>query len=300
MKKKLLTGLLLLLFFLHAVPGAAQIDEDRPLRVIAIFAHPDDGDIKMGATAAMMADAGHHVKFLSLTSGNAGHHEQGGGALAKRRRAEAMEAGARLGIMEYTVLDYHDAELEPKLHKRMEVIRQIRQWNADVVLGHRPNDYHPDHRYAGILVMDAAYMVIVPNIVTDVPALDRNPVFLYMRDRFQRPYPFQHDVVIGIDEHYRSKKLDALDAHESQVYEWLPWTVGLLDEVPEDPARRRQWLELIWGQPNIDEKVRERLQYWYGEEAADEFEIAETFEIAEYGHQPDRNEIRRIFPMLPD
>ena len=300
MKKILLLVSLLLMYFLHAAPGMAQFDEDRPLRVIAIFAHPDDGDIKMGATAAMMADAGHHVKFLSLTSGNAGHHEQDGGVLAKRRRAEALEAGRRLGIKEYTVLDYHDSELEPKLHKRKEVIRQIRQWNADVVLGHRPNDYHPDHRYAGILVMDAAYMVIVPNIVTDAPALDRNPVFLYLQDRFQRPYPFQHDIVVGISEHYMSKKLDALDAHQSQVYEWLPWTAGRIDEVPVDPVKRRQWLELIWGQPNIDEKLRERLNYWYGEEDADEFKFSESFEIAEYGRQPDKNEIRRIFPMLPD
>ncbi len=179
-----------------------------------------------------MADAGHHVKFLSLTNGNAGHHEQSGGVLAKRRRAEALEASERLGIMEYTVLDYYDAELEPKLHIRKEVIRQIRQWNADVVLVHRPNDYHPDHRYAGILVMDAAYMVIVPNIVTDSPELDRNPVFLYLQDRFLRPYPFQHDLVVGINEHYMSQKLDALDAYESQVYEWFPWTAGRIDEVP--------------------------------------------------------------------
>ncbi len=290
----------LILFFGLSLSGSvqAQIDENRPLRVIAICAHPDDADIKMGATAAMMADAGHYVKFLSLTNGNAGHYNQGGGVLAKRRRAEAKEAGKRLGIDEYTVLDYHDAELEPKLHIRKEVIRQIRDWEADVVLGHRPNDYHPDHRYAGILVMDAAFMVVVPNIVTDSPALKRNPVFLFMEDRFQRPYPFQYDIVVGIDDHYMNKKIDALDAHESQMYEWLPWLAGIRDQVPEGHEERWKWLKEWRGQPNVNERNLERLQYWYGENAENDF--VESFEIAEYGYQPDENEIRLIFPMLPD
>ena len=133
---------------------------DAPLRVIVFGAHPDDCDIDAGGTAALWAAKGHLVKFVALTNGDAGHQSQGGGMLAKRRRLEAQEAGRRLGIAEYEVLDNHDGELEPSLAVRQQVIRRIRQWKADVVIAPRPNDYHPDHRYTGVLVQDSAYMVV--------------------------------------------------------------------------------------------------------------------------------------------
>ena len=198
--------------------------------LLALFAHPDDGEFKMGATAAMMAEMGHEVKFLSITNGQAGHYSQGGESLASRRRQEAQEAATRLGISSYKVLDYPDGQLELSLGAREEIIREIRKWKADVVFGHRPNDYHPDHRYSGMLVMDAAYMVIVPNIADDVPPLKNNPVFFYMEDSFTRPNPFKHDIVVGVDDIYWQRKMDALDAHESQMYEWLPWTAGIRDQ----------------------------------------------------------------------
>lgn len=71
--------------------------------------------------------------------------------LAKRRMAEAKEAGRRFGV-EYTVMDIHDGELMPTLENRLKVIREIRNWKADIVITHRPDDYHPDHRYTSILV----------------------------------------------------------------------------------------------------------------------------------------------------
>lgn len=291
----------LLLVCVMTAPAHAQVPTDEPLRIISIFAHPDDADSKMGATAAMMADMGHKVKFVSITNGNAGHFEEGGGVLGQRRRAESQDAADELGIDSYKVLDYHDAELEPHLHIRKDVIREIRKWEADVVLGLRPNDYHPDHRYAGVLVMDAAYMVIVPNTVTDTPALERNPVFLFMQDRFKRPYPFQKDVVVGFDEEYMDRKMRGLAAHESQMFEWLPWVAGTLEEVPDGEEERLEWLyEWRSQRDRIDgeEEIIEGLNKWYGEDQASDFDYAEFFEIAEYGHQPSEEELRMIFPML--
>lgn len=285
------------LLFCAICMGWTALAQEEPLRIIAVFAHPDDADSRMGGTAAKWAALGHKVKFVSITNGDAGHHEMGGGVLAQRRRAEAAEAARRLGIEEYTVLDNHDAELFPHVHIREEVIREIRKWNADVVVGLRPNDYHPDHRYAGVLVMDAAYMVVVPNVVSDTPALEKNPVFLYMRDRFQRPYPFQPHVVVDITDTFE-KKMDALDAHESQFYEWLPWVDRRLDEVPQDRVERRKWLVNWRGRPSITPEMRKSLEKWYGPDRARQVVHAEAFEIAEYGHQPSDEEIRRFFPML--
>jgi LmbE family N-acetylglucosaminyl deacetylase len=236
------------------------------------------------------------VRFVSVTNGDAGHQTEGGGALAARRRAEAQEAGRRIGI-EYVVLDNHDGELLPTLKPREEIIRQIRQWKADLVLAPRPNDYHPDHRYTGALVQDAAYMVVVPNVAPDTPALQKNPVFMYFQDRFQKPNPFSPDVAVSLDD-VIDKKLDMLDAHVSQMYEWLPWVDGNLASVPKGAAERRRWLkETRAGQP--DPAVSAALVKWYGPEKGKAVQYAEAFEICEYGTRPDEAMIRKLFPFFP-
>lgn len=273
-------------------PSFAQQD---PIRIMVIGAHPDDCDIDAGGTAILFARMGHKVKFLSLTNGDAGHHEMGGGMLAKRRMAEAAEAGRRFGV-EYEVLDNHDGELLPSLEIRKEIIRRIRQWNADVVIAHRPNDYHPDHRYTAMLVQDAAYMVIVPNVAPDTPALAKNPVFLYSSDHFQKPNPFQPDIVVDVSEVW-DQKIYAMAAHESQFFEWLPWTNGTLDEVPTGEADRLKWLA-AWRGQEISDQIRDALAFWYGEERARTARHVEAFEICEYGRRPGREEINRLFPMI--
>jgi LmbE family N-acetylglucosaminyl deacetylase len=265
------------------------------INVIVFGAHPDDCDIRAAGTAAKFAQMGHKVKFVAVTNGDAGHQSEGGGMLAKRRRAEAMESARRLGIT-YEVLDNHDGELLPTLPVRQQIIRRIRQWNADLVIAPRPNDYHPDHRYTGVLVQDAAYMVVVPNVCPDTPPLRKNPVFLYEQDNFQRPNPFRPDVAIDIDDVWQ-KKIDALDAHVSQVYEWLPWVDGTLDSVPRDPAQRRQWLEKTRNQPP-NEAVRASLVKWYGPERGNRIQHAEAFEVCEYGRRPTEQDLRALFPML--
>ncbi|MFV8270401.1 PIG-L deacetylase family protein [Flavobacterium sp. GT2N3] len=268
----------------------------KKLNIIVFGAHPDDCDNKIGGTAVLFAEMGHNVKFVSVTNGDAGHFEKGGGALAKIRRAEAIEAGKRLGIKEYTVLDNHDGELFPSLDIRHQIIREIRNWNADVVITHRPVDYHPDHRYTGVLVQDAAYLVIVPNVVSDVPPLEKNPVFLYLEDHFQKPYPFHADITVDITSTF-NKKLIGMDAHQSQFYEWLPWTEGDLANVPMDASKRMDYLKSNWSR-SISPEIRKSLVKWYGEKQGNSAKHAESFEICEYGKQPTEDEIRALFPML--
>jgi LmbE family N-acetylglucosaminyl deacetylase len=279
-----------------AAPRVQPPGSDARLNIIAFGAHPDDCDQGAGGTAAKYAALGHRVRFVAVTSGDAGHQTQGGGALAARRRGEAQEAGRRIGI-EYVVLDNHDGELLPTLDVRLQIIRQIRQWNADLVLAPRPNDYHPDHRYTGVLVQDAAYMVVVPNVAPDTPALRKNPVFMYFEDGFQKPNPFRPDVAVSIDD-VIEKKIDMLDAHVSQMYEWLPWVAGTLENVPKDAAARRRWLrETRERRPTS--AVMATVTKWYGAEKASAVRYAEAFEICEYGTRPDEAMIRKLFPFLP-
>jgi LmbE family N-acetylglucosaminyl deacetylase len=276
--------------------AAAAPAADAPLRIIVFGAHPDDCDLDAGGTAILWAQKGHAVKFVSLTNGDAGHQSEGGGALAKRRRAEAQEAGRRFGIAEYEVLDNHDGELEPTLTVRQEVIRRIRRWNADVVIAPRPNDYHPDHRNTGLVVQDTAYMVVVPNVCPDTPPLRRNPVYMYSQDGFQRPNPFRPDVVVAIDS-VIDRKIQAIDAHVSQFYEWLPWVDGALDTVPKEPAARLAWLQQWRSFRPLNDDVKAALRKWYGPKA-DAVKDAEAFEVCEYGRRPTEAELRRLFPFF--
>jgi LmbE family N-acetylglucosaminyl deacetylase len=289
--KKVLFSLCLIMM------AAVLFAQDLPLNIIVLGAHPDDCDGDAGGTAILFAKMGHNVKFVSLTNGDAGHFAKGGGALAKIRMAEAEEAGKRFGIKEYLVMDNHDGELMPTLENRKRVIREIRKWNADIVIGPRPNDYHPDHRYTAILMQDAAFMVVVPNIAPDVPALKKNPVFLYAADRFQKPNPFEADIAIDIDDVF-NQKINGMAAHASQYFDWLPWLSGTLDQIPADEAGRLEYLaKRRTFRPGTS--TRESLIKWYGEDGKT-VQHAEGFEICEYGKQPNEEEIRRLFPMLPE
>ena len=277
---------------------AFGMGQERKINIIAFGAHPDDCDGRAAGVGAKWAAMGHHVRFVAVTNGDAGHQSQGGGALARRRRDEAREAGKRIGV-EYIVLDNHDAELLPTLEVRQQIIRQIRQWNADLVLAPRPNDYHPDHRYTGVLLQDCAYMVTVPNVAPDTPALRKNPVFMYFQDGFQKPAPFSPDIAVGIDD-VIEKKLGALDAHVSQFYEWMPWLEGIQGQVPKEAGARKEWLRKQYmDSRETTPAVRQALVKWYGQETAKGMKYAEAFEICEYGKRPSEAELRQLFPFFP-
>jgi LmbE family N-acetylglucosaminyl deacetylase len=288
------------LLFLTTYQSIAQINagtsDTNKIRVIVFGAHPDDCDITTGGLAALYISMGHAVKFVSLTNGDKGHQTMGGKPLAERRLKETQEVKRRLGV-EYDVLENHDGELLPTLGNRLAVIKKIREWHADIVIAPRPNDYHPDHRYTGVLVQDAAYLVIVPNVLPGVPPLKNNPLFLYVSDRFQRPNPFRPDIAIDISS-VINKKIDALDAHVSQFYEWLPWTEHDTS-VPPDAIARKKWLTEKRGTRNqVSAAVLESLGKWYGKDQASKIQFAEAFEICEYGKNPGAEDIRRLFPML--
>ncbi len=272
----------------------------KPIRVIAFGAHPDDCEIRVGGTAALWAKKGHQVKFVSMTNGDIGHWSMAGGPLALRRKAEVLEAAKILGITT-EVMDIHDGELMPTLENRRLMTRLIREWGADIVIGHRPNDYHPDHRYVGVLMQDTAFMVTVPFWCPDVPPLKRNPVFLFMEDNFQRPTPFRPDIVVAIDE-VIEQKLDALVVIESQFVEG--GALGSAERAPkteaEREARRREVRENFRARfARTADRFRDRLIAIYGEEIGSKVRYAEAFEICEYGRQPTEEEIRQLFPFFP-
>ena len=268
------------------------------IRVLVIGAHPDDCDIKAGGVAALYKLNGHHVKFVSVTNGDAGHHQMGGGALAQRRNAEAHAAAAVIGI-DYELLDNHDGELVPTLENRFQIIRLIREFVPDLIMTHRPNDYHPDHRYTSILVQDAAYMVTVPNVCALTPHMQRNPVIMYLSDGFKKPNAFSPDIAINIDA-VIEQKIDMLHCHTSQFYEWLPYNSGTLNSVPESDDARREWLANRMRNrfSVIAEEHRSLLTNLYGVSVGLDTNFAEVFETSEYGSRLTEENIPILFPFF--
>ena len=294
---------LLLAFALTGPTSASERNlDDGKLRIIVFGAHPDDCEIKAGGAAAMWAAQGHHVKFVSTTNGDIGHATMAGGELAKRRTAEVKTAAKILGI-ETEVLDIHDGELMPTLENRKIFVRLIREWKADIVMGPRSNDYHPDHRYTGILMQDAAFMATVTFYCPDVPQLPKNPVFLYLSDGFQKPNPFEPDMVVSIDD-VIEQKANALWLLESQI-ESL-WATGNFEKVVPVPKQgaereaRRKAMRDRFAQraESVADKYRAKLIELYGEEKGKKIRYAEAFELCEYGSRASPETLKQLFPFF--
>ena len=289
----------LLAFLLLTFTASTAFAQDGKARVIVFGAHPDDPEINAAGVAALWAAKGHEVKLVSCTNGDIGHWKEAGGQLYRRRKAEVERAAKLMG---YTVdqMDNHDGELEPTLENRKKVTRLIRQWKADIVISHRPNDYHPDHRYTGVLVQDAAYMVTVPNFCPEVPHLTKNPIFLYSSDRFDKPNPFSADIIVDIGS-VMEKKLDGLLGMVSQFYEGgANGDESLMNKDPEFVKKR--WAEVrarfVNRQQDVANRYRKNLEEYYGKDRAAKVQYAEAFEICEYGRRPSKEEIKRLFPFF--
>ena len=286
----ILTGLF------QIIQAQENVQNDK-LHIIIIGAHPDDPD-KVGGTAYKWVQLGHDVLMVSLTNGDAGHQSLPSDELARVRREEARRAGEVIGVR-YITLDNHDGQLMPTYENRLEVIKLIREQKADLVIFPRPYDYHPDHRYTGILVLDAAYMVTVPKILPEVRHLDRNPVFLYMSDGFIHPEPFVPDVVVAVDD-VIEKKIDMYHQHTSQMYEWLPFNRGNLDEVPATDKERREWLaKSRMGRSDAD-PYRDKLIEIYGEEKGKAVKYCEAFQDSGYGTRLTKQNMYYYFPFLKE
>ncbi len=275
---------------------ATQPAAPGPLRIIVFGAHPDDAEIQAAGVATLWAAQGHKVKFVSATNGDIGHFSQAGGPLAIRRTAE-VEACARILGITTDVLDIHDGELEPNLETRKAFARKIREWQADIVIGHRPYDYHPDHRYVGVLLNDTAVVVGAPFFVPDTPPTRGNPVYLNSADGFATPRPFVPSVVVDIDA-VADKKFQCISAMPSQFADADSWQGRTLPNMPADEAGRKAYiLETVkgWLAAAADEH-RAHLIARYGQERGSKVRYAEAFQVNQYGRQVRPEELESLVP----
>ena len=265
-------------------------------KILFIGAHPDDADILCGGTAIKLSEAGHLVKFVSVTNGDTGHHILSRKETAETRYREAQEAAKVFGLCEYQILN-HDCGIEPTVDIRREVCRIIRNFAPDIVISHRLCDYHPDHRATAQLVQDCAYVCMVPHFCEETPTPDKTPIFAFSFDKFKEPRPHRPDAAIEIDSVMR-KKMEAHKRHNSQFFEWLPWIGGdkNFDRSTLDEEGEYNHL-LKWEARFIADNnpgVRERLLEVYGTEKGEAVVYAETFEQSPYSRTVSVDEFQAI------
>lgn len=264
-------------------------------RLLILGAHPDDAEFHAGGIASVYRAMGREVKMISVTDGGAGHHTRGSTELVRLRRDEAAAAGRVIDAV-YETWHFPDGALQASLEVRHRIIREIRLFKPDLVLTHRPNDYHPDHRAVGQCVQDASYLVKVPLIVPDAPALKRDPVVAYMPDLFTKPQRMQPEMILNIADHVDTI-VSMLACHASQVFEWLPYEQGILETLPADDAGRMAWLK-AWYTNYIRPRVshfRHEISLAFGDTAPPP-EFIEAFEISEYAFRPDATLLQNLFP----
>lgn len=269
-----------------------------PVKLLILGAHPDDAEFHAGGLLSVYHRLGHQVKIVSVTNGAAGHHRWQPTELAAVRRQETAAVAARWGFA-YEVWDFPDGELLPTLEVRRRIIAEIRQFQPDLVLTHRPCDYHPDHRAVGLAVQDASYMVTVPLNVPAVPALRQDPIVAAMNDLFTRPAPLQPDIVLDVTP-YLPDIVAMLACHRSQVFEWLPYNLRLEHSIPADEAGRMRMLTDWYSQraAAVADRFREALCATYGEAAGLAVRYAEAYEISEYAGRLTGELRQRLFPWV--
>lgn len=131
-------------------------------RVMLIAAHPDDPEFGCAGTVVKWAQAGKHITYVLLTSGDKGSHdpELRPGQLAARRESEQRAAAAELGVEQVIFLRHPDGILENTMELRRQLAMIIREHRPNIIITIDPwrhYQLHPDHRAAGQAALDALY-----------------------------------------------------------------------------------------------------------------------------------------------
>lgn len=283
------------------------------MKILSIGAHQDDNEFRVGGMAYKWVRAGHEVRFLSMCNGCGGHHIMTPEETSARRAKESAEVAKFLGIRYDIWSDVDDCTIMADLPMRERTIRYIREFSPDLIICHRTNDYHADHRASAQLVQDASYILTVPHTCPDTPHMEKMPVIMFNEDRFNNP-PFEGSFVMDIDDVIEEKFYMA-HLNESQIYEWLAYNNFGIYTIANDEKVRREWLvgmkitdettdEEIMNAKNAGYglrfaktavRFRRELVEKYGEERGKKIHYAEAFMLSEYGRQPDETFIEELF-----
>ena len=140
-------------------------------------------------------------------------------------------------------------------------------------------------------------VVVSPFFVPDTPPTKKSPVFLYTHDGFNKPYPFEPTIVVGIDQ-AADQKWDCISAMPSQFGDEHSWQASTGSDVPSGEAERKAYLLDRVKRRNqaLADQYRDRLIALYGQEKGTQIQYAEAFELCQYGSQVDEQTLKQLFP----
>src|SRR6478736_7754993 len=218
------------------------------LRLLAVFAHPDDESLACGGTLAMCAAEGARVSLLCATLGEAGRRSPGCSedvCLGAVRRAELNEASRSLGIDEVILLDHPDGSMNgvDQALFRHEITLTLRHVRPDVVITFGADGlyWHPDHIVVHERVTEAVEMLgasapalfytvfpeglmraVVETALANPGAPDNVSLWTIDVDAFGA-FAAAPTLVVNADA-YAHRKLAALRCHRSQIDAQSPFT----------------------------------------------------------------------------
>lgn len=123
-------------------------------RILCIQPHPDDNEIGMGGTIAVLAKNGCEVHYLTVTNGDQGNNDAAATMeqTAQTRRMETEAAGKVLGAKYFHYLEKGDGTLSGVFELSLEIAGVIRKVQPEAIFcpdPHLPYEAHLDHIVTG-------------------------------------------------------------------------------------------------------------------------------------------------------
>jgi LmbE family N-acetylglucosaminyl deacetylase len=225
-------------------------------KILVILAHPDDPEFFCGATLARWARAGHTIDYYLLTCGDKGasNPEMDPSELCATRHTEQRAAADIIGARNVHFMELPDGYLEPGIHLRREIVRILRTHRPDILVTCDPQNLypsstyginHPDHRYAGQVVLDAVFPAAGnPHYFPELLKVERLEPWVPAEVWVSIPAAVNVNVSLDVTDMWEIK-IAALKEHKSQIGD-----PGKLEE----RIRSRRTLESSENNPRYEEK----------------------------------------------
>jgi LmbE family N-acetylglucosaminyl deacetylase len=196
---------------------------------LAVAAHPDDIELMMAGTLALLGRAGWNLHYLVVANGSCGTATLQREAIIALRAEEARQAAAVLGAtLHESLVDDAQIYYTPALVARVAAV--VRRVRPEILLAPSPHDYMEDHVNASRLAVSAAFYRGMRNFTTDPPL---EPVTGEVAVYHALPWGLKDPLGVAVRPHLvvdiadvLEVKRQALACHRSQK-DWLDASQGL-------------------------------------------------------------------------
>lgn len=180
------------------------------INILAIGAHPDDVELGCGGTLFKHSAMGYTTGAVDLTQG-----ELGTKGSMEIRLKEAEAAAEVLGLSVRENLKLPDGFFQNSNEEKLKLVRALRTYQPDIVLGNAYYDRHPDHGRAAQLIFEACFLSGLPKVETKLNGQKQEPwrpraLYHYIQSLHLKP-----DFIVDISD-YWTLRMKAIHCYPSQ------------------------------------------------------------------------------------